>query len=192
MVDYRTEPNIGARIKAVRRDRGYRTTRDRANAMTGSKITAPILDNIESGRKSDLAISQLLNIAAALSVPPSYLLAPLGRPDSSLDLPNLSDALTDMTALEFDSWLGAVPSSSYRATNSAERIDLDNLTALHELATLKREAERLDIIRTVQTESGDRDLENTVTDTNRRAERVAAEIASIQKHLASAGWNALD
>lgn len=190
MVDYRTEPTIGARIKAARRDRGYRTTRDLANAMTGSKITGPILDNIESGRKADLALSQLLNIAAALEIAPSYLLAPLGTPTAPVDLPNLSDAFTEMTVAEFDSWVGAVPYSSYRAATSAERIDLENLTTLRNLATLKRELARLDIVRTVSAD--DPDLANTLPDTDRRAKRVETEITAVEKYLASAGWNLQD
>ena len=53
-----------------------------------------------------------LHVAVVLE-PLSYLLAPLGEPDSAPDLPNLSEAFAVMTAIEFDSWLAAAKDGRY-------------------------------------------------------------------------------
>ena len=50
---------------------------------------------------------------AVVLEPLSYLLAPLGEPDSAPDLPNLSEAFAGMTAIEFDSWLAAAKDGRY-------------------------------------------------------------------------------
>ena len=63
----------------------------------------------------------LLNIAMALRVPLSYLLAPLGEPDRPLDLPNLSESFAGMTAIEFDAWLASAPDGRYQPESLEER-----------------------------------------------------------------------
>ena len=50
MADFRTEIGIGARIKLARRERGFRSTRDLADAIAGGNITQAVLENIESGQ----------------------------------------------------------------------------------------------------------------------------------------------
>lgn len=189
MMDYRAEGSIGTRIKLARRQRGYRTTRELAAAVPGGKITSAILENIESGRKADISISQLLNIARALGVPPSMLLAPIGTPDSNLDLPNLSEDFDGMTAAEFDCWLSATPTSSYRPRLAAERVDIDLLNSLRELGSLRRELERLQIALDVGAASGDPDLIASNAEVKERRASATREIARIGGLLESAGLN---
>lgn len=174
----------------ARRQRGYRTTRELADAIPGGNVTAAILENIESGRKADISISQLLNIARGLGVPPSMLLAPMGTPNSELDLPNLSGHFDGMTAAEFDCWLSATPSSSYRPSLAAERTDTDVLGSLRELGTLRRELERLRIVLDVQSTSGDPDLVGGNGDVQDRINRVMHEAARVAGLLVSAGISA--
>jgi transcriptional regulator with XRE-family HTH domain len=188
MRDYRSETSIGARIKASRKQRGFRRTEDLVQAMPGSRITPAILENIEAGRKADLAISQLLNIAAALRIPPSYLLAPLGNPGGALDLPNLSDPVSSMSAVEFDSWFAAIPASAHRPATAAERIDIDELNALREVTMLKREVRRLKIVASVQSESPELGLDTAVPETEKNIERIKSDIARLEGQLASSGW----
>lgn len=187
MADYRSEESIGARIKAARRQRGYRTTRDLADAIPGGKITAAILENIESGRKADLNVSQLLNIARALDVPPSILLAPIGKPDRAIDLPNLSDDFANMSAAEFDSWISATPASSYRPRLAAERVDIDLLGLSRELGTMRRELDRLQVVFDVQMNSADDDLVTANQAIGARIDATVAEIARLSALLESAG-----
>lgn len=189
MTDYRSESSIGARIKAARRQRGYRTARELATAMPGSNVTAATLENIESGRKVELTISQLLNIARALNIPPSFLLAPMGTPDAKLDLPNLDDSFTDMSAAEFDSWLTASPMGGYRSAVAAERTDIDQLNALRELQTVRREALRLRVVLQVQSEAGDPDLQTAAPVTESRLAAVLSEARHLEDLLQAAGWS---
>ncbi|NEN07640.1 helix-turn-helix transcriptional regulator [Diaminobutyricibacter tongyongensis] len=187
MTDFRSETTLGSRIKLARRQRGFRTTREFADAIEGGNVTAAVLENVESGRKADISVSQLLNIAKALGVPPSMLLAPIGRPNARLDLPNLSDDFDTMTAAEFDCWLSATPASSYRPTLAAERVDVDILNTLRELGTLRREVERLRIVLAVQSASGDPDLVGANTEVEQRVEALTREVARVSSLLATSG-----
>jgi transcriptional regulator with XRE-family HTH domain len=187
MAEFRSENTIGARIRLARRERGYRTTAELANAIPGGNVTEAILENIESGRKPDFSISQLLNIARGLNVPVSMLLAPMGRPDAHLDLSNLSDDFNDMTAAEFDSWLSATPASSYRPRLAPERADIEILNSVRELGTLRREHDRLQIVLETQKASGDPDLDAGNVAVQKRLERVSKEAAAVAELLASAG-----
>lgn len=187
MADFRAETSIGVRIRLARRERGYRTTADLAEAIPGGNVTEAILENIESGRKADISISQLLNIARGLNVPVSMLLAPIGRPGATLDLGNLSDDFADMTAAEFDSWLSSTTASSYKPRLASERADIAILNSLRELGTLRRELDRLDIVLKTQNASGDRDLIATNAAVQKRIDRVAKEITEVAELLTSAG-----
>lgn len=186
MADFRSESGIGVRIRLARRERGYRTTADLANAIPGGNVTEAILENIESGRKADISVSQLLNIARGLGVPVSMLLAPIGTPGSNLDLPNLSDDFADMTAAEFDCWLSATPLSSYQPRLASERSDVATLNTLRELGTLRREIDRIRLVLDVGKGSGDADLVSD-TDIDSRLESVEREAARLAALLTSSG-----
>jgi len=186
MADFRAESGIGVRIRLARRERGYRTTGDLADAIPGGNVTEAILENIESGRKADISVSQLLNIARGLGVPISMLLAPIGTPGSNLDLPNLSDDFEEMTAAEFDCWLSATPLSSYQPRLASERSDIATLNTLRELGTLRREIDRVRLVRNVRKSSGDEDLA-TDTDIESRLESVEREAERLAALLTSSG-----
>lgn len=187
MADFRSEKSIGARIRLARRERGFRTTEDLAEAIPGGNLTPSILENIESGRKADLSVSQLLNIARGLNVPVSLLLAPIGTPNAELDLPNLSDDFAGMTAAEFDCWLSATSGSAYRPRLASERSDIEILTSLRELGTLRRELDRLQIVLDTQRTSGDRDLIASNGEVQKRLDRISREATRVGELLASAG-----
>lgn len=182
-----SEASIGGRIKRIRRQRGFASAKALADACPGGNITEAVLNNVESGRRSDLQVSQLLNIARALDVPPSMLLAPTFQPKSELDLPNLSADFDGMTAAEFDCWFSGTPASWYRPRRAVERTDIEVQNTLREFGTLEREAERLRIVLDVQASSGDADLANANTEVRTRSDQVAAEAARIAKLLTEAG-----
>lgn len=178
MTGYAAEGSIGDRIKAARRARGFRTTRDLADAIPGSKISEHVLENIEAGRKVDLPISALLNLAKALRVPPSLLLVSLTHPARGVDLPNLSDEVGSMTAAEFDGWLAGDASGAYRPVSPEERNDLAQLEAFRELQRLRRELERESAIGQVEPSPTGRG----------RIEYLQSQTAELAKFLTSAGW----
>lgn len=156
--------------------------------MPGSKLTEAILENIESGRKADLNVSQLLNLSWTLGIPPSMILAPLTRPDDLLDLPNLGDAFKGVSVAELDSWLGGVPSSSYRASTVAERNDRDQLNTFRESRTVRREIRRLTVVLGLEGDSDDADLNSQVAITQRKIDALSNELKDLEDYLRSAGW----
>ncbi len=181
MADYALERSIGARIRAARKTRGFKSSHDLANAIGAPNLTEAIIENIEAGRKLDLNISQVLNIAMVLHVPVSSLLAPMARPSDSLDLPNLASRFAGMTASEFDAWLASIPNAEYRADTAAERNDLAELQALRELQVLHRELRRLSLIKDL--------ADNELNGTDDRIEDTARQIEQLRTYLASAGWD---
>jgi hypothetical protein len=154
--------------------------------MPGSRLTESILENIESGRKADLNISQLLSIARALRVPPIYLLSPITSPGARLDLPNLSDDVAAMTAAEFDSWLAAIPSSSYTSATADERIEVDQLNAFRERQTLLRELSRLHVMQSI--EMSDADIPVIGRSTEQRIASLQADLQKIDEYLSHSRW----
>jgi hypothetical protein len=81
------------------------TSADLAARIPNPKVTASVIQNIESGRKADLSVSQLLDIAMGLGVSPLVLLVPLGRPFQPVDLPGVGADVSALTVHEFDNWL---------------------------------------------------------------------------------------
>lgn len=107
---------FGRRLARIRRWLGFGSTGALA-AATDGRVSQAVLQNIESGRKPDLSVAQLLEISRALGISPLLLLAPLETPTATLDLAGLGEQLTSMTAIEFDEWVrGTAPTSVGRAT----------------------------------------------------------------------------
>jgi transcriptional regulator with XRE-family HTH domain len=73
---------IGRRIQEVRKERGFPTAAALADAIEDGSLTTSVLQNIESGRKSDITVGELVAIAQALGVAPSVL-------DDRLHVPGL-------------------------------------------------------------------------------------------------------
>lgn len=153
-------------------------------------MTESIIENIESGRKVNLDVSQLLNIAMALEVPPSFLLAPIAAPSSRLDLPGLSDAFSEMTALQFDAWLASDTGTAYLPVSSNERYARLELDALRRLTEIDSEILRLRAsiggANQVRDVVGVLDL---VTSYRERIEQALSERARIRAYLVSSGWD---
>ncbi len=186
MTDYRSAGSLGARIQAARKSRGM-SARELAEAIGGLPTQATI-ENIETGRKVSVDVVQLLNIAMAVRVPLSYLLAPMGRPDSTLDLPGLSGDFDTMTSAELDAWIASVPDGAHFASSLEERNAAQELQALREWGSKRAEISRLQaalaIERSAMPEPGPflRSTEARLAQTQREGERLAA-------FLRSAGWS---
>ena len=191
MTDFRSESSLGARIRAARRARGLRTARELADAIVGGTLTEAIIENIEAGRKVVLDVSQLLNIAMALHVPLSYLLAPLGEPDRPLDLPNLSEAFAGMTAIEFDAWLASAPDGRYHPESLEERNATSELHALREWSSLTREAARFQVMFDLEkaTTPEDEPRSALLLSTEARLLNARRESDRLAAYLKSAGWH---
>ena len=184
MTDIRSTNGIGQRIKALRRQRGFRAARDLAAAIPGGNVSVDVLENLESGRKADLSVSQLLNIARALRVPPSLLLAHVTSPGSPLDLPNLSEDFDAMSAGEFDAWFSGISRGDHRAADTTERMTLSELESYRALRRLQRELTRLSAARSAL------DPEDVqVSGLRQRARAVQDEVDELVAYLIDAGWD---
>lgn len=188
MAEYAGGASIGARIKAARRARGFRTAKDLADSIVGGKLTEAIIENIEAGRKADLSISQLFNIAMALKVPVSFLAAPMARINAPLDLPNLSADFDGMTSEQFDGWISSTTSGAYRVEHNGERNDRAELALLRELQTLTREQHRLQVLLDLSEQSGSEVNNPLSSSTSTRLADLAKQRAAIEAQLHNAGW----
>lgn len=194
MADFRTATSVGARIAALRKKRGFASAKALADAIPGDSITDSILRNIEAGRKNDLAVAQLLNLAWALRVSPLFILAPLGLPDDHIDLPNVIPDVQKLTTKEFDAWVSGDLSGTYRPVIADEMTERLQLDALHDLFRAQREASRLRAITQLSKEaeelgdsapiSGEGEWRNFAP----RLAEAERSIAELQTFLESAGW----
>jgi len=137
------QAGIGHRIRSVRKARGIKSTADLAVLVHGSNISGAVLRNIEAGVKTEISVSQLLNIARALNVSPIFLLAPIREPDSRLDIPNLSDDLSQMSAIDFDEWLSGTSDWIREWTTVEDQSERNQLRAMRELERQAKERDRL-------------------------------------------------
>jgi hypothetical protein len=175
--------------------RGFKSTKDLAAAIPGDSVTGSILQNIEAGRKNDLAVAQLLNIAAALKLSPLFILAPLGSPHERLDLPNISPAVAGMSVAEFDAWVSGLTDGSYRSLNADELSERTQLEAFRELLAARRELRRLElrprIKETHERQEGPAGAndQSILDDAQYRIQDVKRRIAQLEIYLGSAGWS---
>jgi len=191
MADFRTATTVGARIAALRKARGFASAKALAEAIPGDSVTESILQNIEANRKNDLAVAQLLNIAAALRVSPLFILAPLGSPHEHLDLPNITPAVTEMSVAEFDAWVSGLTNGGYRPATADELSERSQLEALRELLAERRELHRLQVIVDLEKE-----IPTTVDSaptpewdtTELRIKEAKRRISQLEIYLGSAGW----
>jgi len=192
MADFKTATTVGARIAAIRKARGFPSAKALADAIPGDSITDSILRNIEAGRKNDLAVAQLLNLAWALRVSPLFILAPLGTPDERLDLPNIIPDVRNLTVSEFDAWVSGDMSGIYRPVIAAEMNERTQLEALHELLRLRHEAHRLAALLELETELGKVEAPGDDAarwdNTERRLADAQRRIGELEPLLASGGW----
>lgn len=191
VADYRTERTLGGRIQAARKARGIKSARELADLVGNDTVSVNILQNIESGRMTNLSAAQLLNIAFALRVAPSFLLTPMADAQGTSDLPGLIGGLASMRPNEFDAWLSGSDSGAYRPVNAPEMSERNELAAFRELDGLLRERRRLRVLqRTEVGESGDSSSAGD-SNWNRAEQRLAAvevQIADARRYLEGAGW----
>lgn len=126
--------SVGRRIALYRKALGFSSAQDLARAIPNEKLTASVIQNIESGRKADMAVSQLLDISLALGISPIYLLTAVGRPEEKVDLPGVGGAVAKMTNHEFDEWVSVLEGdvSGESGHRSNLRYILRSIRALYE------------------------------------------------------------
>ncbi|TFC85799.1 XRE family transcriptional regulator [Cryobacterium sp. TmT2-59] len=96
---------IGRRVAGYRRAAGFKTAEELAAAIANPAITKSTIQNVESGRKADLSVMQLLDISKALGIPPVALVVPINQPFDRARIPGASEAVSQMTNWELVEWL---------------------------------------------------------------------------------------
>jgi transcriptional regulator with XRE-family HTH domain len=187
MTDFRTAGSIGERIQAARKARGM-SARQLAEAI-GGVPTQSTIENIELGRKAVIDVVQLLNIAMALKVPVNYLLAPLGAPDSALDLAGLSAEFASMSVIEFDAWLSSVPDGARVPSSLEERNAVTELHALREWKSKLSEIARLEAAVALQRLDDETTAQPYLRTTEERLQGARREADRLVTFLRSAGWS---
>ena len=99
-------PAIGKRVAAYRRMNGW-TMEELAGRMRGA-IGKGVIANIETGRKSDVSVKQLVELARALQISPAALMVDLDDLYADIDL---QAERNDFTGLTFLMWLLGLPLS---------------------------------------------------------------------------------
>jgi transcriptional regulator with XRE-family HTH domain len=193
MEEIEGQNGVGQRIRALRKSRGIKSTADLAALIPGNLLSGAVLRNIEVGVRSDLSVSELLNIARALNVAPIYLLAPIRQPDAHLDLPNLSDDLNQMTAIEFDEWLSGSSDWIQEWTTVEDQSERNQLRAMRELERQAKERDRLtsllDLSPELQTASS-QSLDSAQADVlSIRWTEALRRIELLSHYLQTAGWD---
>jgi transcriptional regulator with XRE-family HTH domain len=151
------EESFGKRLAAWRRHRGFRTAAALAEeiAAQGGTVSEAVIQNLESGRKADPTVSQLLALTAALGVPPLALLAPLGNPVAHVQL--LGAPFGKLPAFQLDGWwsVGERGIDSVLPDVSAE--DRDVIRSLRDAVTARAQYNSWRLRHGTAVAAGDRD-----------------------------------
>lgn len=95
---------VGRRIAVFRRLCGFSTAADLAAALRDTRITAATLANIESGRRADISVAQLIEISRTLQISPMMLLVDVFNPSDVPDIRGLSPDSSRLTNQDLLDW----------------------------------------------------------------------------------------
>lgn len=95
-----TQSTLGDRLAAYRKLAGI-SAQALADAA-GAGMSRAVVTNIETNRKTDVTVSQLMALANALSMPPMALMVDLTNPDGPSDIEPVAETLTNF---DLPSWI---------------------------------------------------------------------------------------
>lgn len=132
-------------------------------------MSRSVIANIESGRKTDVTVDQLLALAWVLDVPPVALALPLREPFKHVEIVRTDDASERLTALQLVDWFLERPLVGWlpKRANPGRALSTAILERLRAYSTANAEMQAME------------DPE--------RAARVAALLAEIEVELANLG-----
>lgn len=133
-------PAIGARITRYRKMNGWSMAELADRTLT--PINQPVIANIENGRKKDLSVEQLLDLAGALEVSPAALLFDIERPsdDSGLQIRRGVGRSRSTTIWQAMNWVGGNPQMLDDASPPASRATASTWWAIERAEHLRSEA----------------------------------------------------
>ena len=96
---------IGKRIASYRKARGFKTAASLAEAIDNDAISAAVIQNIESGRKADVTVAQLLDIAWAMRISPANLIVPVNTPMEKFTYPGVGEGVAQLSVNDALAWI---------------------------------------------------------------------------------------
>ena len=91
---------IGSRLAKMRAKR-HLTAAQLAQMLGDSSITKTVITNVESGRKRDLTVTELVQLASALDVSPMSLIVDTDDPWAPVSAPGLTAKYSRMSNIEY-------------------------------------------------------------------------------------------
>jgi transcriptional regulator with XRE-family HTH domain len=125
---------LGRRVRALRRTEGFRSARELADEVDNPLVSEGVIRNIESGRKADVSLVQVLEISQALDVSPIALLFDYRRPFHPVPPPGLGATFTGKSSSDLDTWFSQ-PNDPLRYENGAYR---DSPLAVRQLSAARQ------------------------------------------------------
>ncbi|WP_026851065.1 helix-turn-helix domain-containing protein [Glaciibacter superstes] len=113
---------IGRRILKLRKNLGITTAAALADSIPNPTITESVIQNIEGGRKSEISLPQVLDIAMALGVPPITLMTDVFHPNRLVDTEGVGSDVAALTNEEFILWFQGDPGirAAFDASSSTD------------------------------------------------------------------------
>jgi transcriptional regulator with XRE-family HTH domain len=100
----RLPESFGQRVQRMRKLVGFRSSKSLADAINNPLISESVIRNIENGRKAEVSIVHLLEIAWAIGVSPIVLLLDYSTPTQPAKIPGLGPNFDPATVAEVDEW----------------------------------------------------------------------------------------
>jgi transcriptional regulator with XRE-family HTH domain len=123
-MDEKNPLRIGRRIALYRKR--SKLSAEELSSRVGRGLTRSILANLESGRKQDLTVSQLIGISAVLGLRPIDLIFDLSEPNERISLTDGASSLTASTWLVAEWFSSRLPTSQLDAESDGEPVELEN------------------------------------------------------------------
>lgn len=144
MTQNRASTGIGERLGKYRRVAGL-SAQELSDNLGGS-LSRGVIANIESGRKTDVTIDQLIELSWALGVPPVALALPIEQPFSWVSVGDNQSR----RVLEVMGWMNSIPEAFQRdrAAHQTEAgvVARNRIRVLREMAVLSRELDRAKLL----------------------------------------------
>ncbi|MFJ3319361.1 helix-turn-helix domain-containing protein [Curtobacterium sp. NPDC086286] len=106
----RPSHDIGARVARYRKMAGL-SARELSDKV-GGEMSRGVIANIESGRKTDVTVDQLMALAWALDVPPVALALPVEQPNRMVAVVKSESTTEALRSSSLVNWFLAKPNSS--------------------------------------------------------------------------------
>jgi len=177
---------IGQRLARFRKLSGL-SARELAEAA-GNGLTRGVIANIESGRKIDVSVDQLIAISSALGIPPVVLALPIDRPFSFVRLSELdtSPAVRVINAIEWFQGLEFVFQRGALSEDAAE-IAGSIIRGVREYAIHVNQLESYRAKASIVTESGLAERESRIADLQASLERLQVDLTIPYSHTVAFG-----